>query len=420
MIPAYPSGSPEISPAVSSERITSLDVLRGVALLGILLMNIQSFSQPHYDSPLAYGDLHGANFAVWLFSHTFAHLKFLSIFSMLFGAGIYLFSSRIEAAGRPSAWLHYRRMIVLVAFGLLHAYFLWFGDILVHYGVCGMLVYPFRKLPPRRLLVIGAILLAVPIIAGFIYVRAMGPREVQEFQRELQPTPAQVASDLADYRGAWTSQEPARASAAFEFETTVFAWELFWRELGLMFVGMALFKWGVFNARLKRSAYLGMIASAVLIGIPLTLYGVYANYTAGWKSFQIFFHGELLDYLGSLFVAFGWLGIVMLLCQSAAALPFLRPLQAVGRAAFSNYILQTVLCTTLFYGHGFGLYGRVSRTEQFAIVLMIWALQLLVSSIWFRFFRMGPLESVWRSLTYWKPQPLRIAARMSGLTCRTA
>jgi uncharacterized protein len=407
-------GLSSASPLVGKDRIVSLDVLRGVALLGILLMNIQSFSQPHYDSPLAYGNFDGFNLLAWLFSRTFAYLKFLSIFSMLFGAGVYLFSSRIEAAGRPSVSLHYRRMIVLICFGLLHAYFLWFGDILVHYGVCGMIVYPFRKLSPRRLVVVGAILLSVPIFAGLFYVRTMGPQEIREFQSELQPTPTQVANDLAAYRGSWFSQERARASAAFEFETTVFAWEYFWRELGLMFLGMALLKWGVFSAKLPAFAYRLMVATAILIGIPLTLYAVGVNYAVGWNNVQIFLRGEFLDYVASLFVAFGWIGLVMLLCQSKA-MTLLGPLQAVGRAAFSNYILQTVFCTTLFYGHGFGLYGRVSRAGQFVIVLMIWTLQLLLSNFWFNYFRMGPLESAWRSLTYWKPQPLRIAAKMSGV-----
>ena len=412
---AFSTGTSQASP-IAADRITSLDVLRGLALLGILLMNIQSFSQPGYDSPLAFGDFNGANFAVWMFSHTFASLKFLSIFSMLFGAGVYLFCSRVEARGQASVWLHYRRMSVLIMFGLLHAYFLWFGDILVHYGVCGMLVYPFRNLSPRRLLVIGAMLLAVPVIAGLFYIRTMGPTEVQEFQSELQPSSTRVASDLADYRGGWLSQESARASAAFEFETTVFAWEYFWRELGLMFLGIALFKWGVFSAKLSRPSYLKMITAAVLVGIPLTWYSVYVNYIVEWKSVQIFLRGELFDYIASLLIAFGWVGAVMLFCQSTAFAWLLRPLQAVGRAAFSNYIFQTILCTTLFYGHGFGLYGRVSRSGQFAIVLAIWALQLIVSSLWFQFFRMGPLESAWRSMTYWKPQPLRRAITLSDLT----
>jgi uncharacterized protein len=399
--------SPQPSPVGTPDRIDSLDTLRGVALLGILLVNIFTFAQPHYNSPNAYGDLHGANFAVWLFSHTFAYLKFLSIFSMLFGAGVYLFTSRIEGAGKQSGLLHYRRMLVLIVFGLLHAYFLWFGDILVHYGICGLLLYPFRKLSPRRLVLIGTGILLIPILAGVFYISTMGPKDFREFENDLHPTSTAVASDLAIFRGGWVGQLSTRASEAFEFETTAFGWEYFWRELGLMLIGMALFKLGVFSAVLPRRLYLRMIKAAILVGIPLTLLGVYGNYKVGWQSITVYFRGEFVDYVASLFLAFGWVGTVMLACKSSVTKKFTSPLKAVGRAAFSNYILQTLICTTLFYGHGFGLYGHISRAGQFAIVLAIWAVQLIASTSWFRFFRMGPLESLWRSLTYWRPQPLR-------------
>ena len=395
------------SPIENPHRIGSLDALRGVALLGILLVNIASFAQPPYANPYVYGDLHGANFGVWLFSHTFAYLKFLSIFSMLFGAGVYLFTSRVEAKGRSSLGLHYRRMLVLIMFGLLHAYFLWFGDILVHYGLCGLLLYPFRKLGPKPLISTGTVILLIPVVAGIFYISTMGPGELQEFQSDLHPTASEVARELATFRGGWLGQMSRRASEAFEFETTVFGWEYFWRELGLMLIGMALFKLGVFSAIFSRAFYLRLIGAAVLVGIPLTLYGVHGNFIAGWQSLTTYFRGEFLDYVGSIFIAFGWVGAVMLACKSRALEFFIRPLKAVGKAAFSNYILQTLVCTTIFYGHGFGLYGSISRLGQFGIVLTIWAAQLIISTVWFRFFRMGPLESLWRSLTYWKPQSLR-------------
>ncbi len=412
--------NPHPSPIGNTDRIDSLDALRGVALLGILLVNIFSFAQPHYSSPKAYGDLHGANFAVWLFSHTFAYLKFLSIFSMLFGAGVYLFTSRIEGAGRQSRWLHYRRMLVLIMFGLLHAYFLWFGDILVHYGICGLLLYPLRQCPPRRLILIGTVILLIPILAGVFYIGTMGPNDFREFEKDLHPTPSAVASDLATFRGGWLGQLSTRANEAFEFETTVFGWEYFWRELGLMLIGMALFKLGVFSAALTRAVYLRMIIAAIVFGIPLTWHGVYANYKVGWQSMSIYFRGEFVDYVASLFVAFGWVGAIMLACKTPALRLLTYPLKAVGRAAFSNYILQTLICTTLFYGHGFGLYGHISRVGQFGIVLVIWALQLIVSTLWFRFFRMGPLESLWRSLTYWELQPVRQRDGVSTFHWQTA
>lgn len=416
----FSAASVKFAPVISSDRIASLDVLRGVAILGILLMNIQSFAQPSYDSPLAYGDFHGANLAAWLFCHIFAHLKFLSIFSMLFGAGVYVSTSRIESTGKSSAWLHYRRMAVLLTFGLIHGYLLCSGDILVHYGFCGMLLYPFRKLSVRHLLLAGGMVFAVPLLAGVIYMRTMTPGEQQEFNSELRPTSTAITDKLATYRGSWLAQESDRLAETREFETTVFAWEYFWREFGLMLMGMALFKLGVFSAKLPKYAYEWMIAAAFLVGVPLTLFAIYLNYKIGWQSLQVYFRGEFIVYVASLFIAFGWVGAMMLLCKLPGSIPVLRALQCVGRAAFSNYILQTVICSLLFYGEGLSLFGRVSRAGQLAIVLLIWALQIVFSNLWFRFYRMGPLESIWRSLTYWKLQSLRLPAAMARLTHRIA
>jgi len=409
-----------VGPVVQSNRITSIDVLRGVAILGILLMNLPSFAQPHFDNPMIYGGFRGADLAAWLFCHVFANLKFLSIFSMLFGVGIYLFTSHIEAAGKSSAGLHYRRMIFLLVFGLLHGYLLWFGDILAHYGICGMLVYPLRKLSVRKLLILGGMLFAFPVASGTIYILTMTSEQHQEFRSEFRPTHAEISQSLATYRGSWLVQESTRANETLEFETSLFAWEYFWRELGLMLVGIALFKIGFFSAQMSKALYLKLIAAAVTIGIPLTLYSFYANYRIGWQSERVYFRGEFLDYFSSLLIAFGWVSVVMLLCQSARAVSVPRSLQSVGRAAFSNYILQTLSCTILFYGEGFALYGRVSRSWQLGIVCLIWAFQIVVSNLWFRYFRMGPLESLWRSLTYWKPQPLRLPVAMGRLTCRPA
>ena len=409
-----------VAPVVQSNRITSIDVLRGVAILGILLMNLPSFAQPRFDNPMIYGGFHGADLAAWLFCRVFANLKFLSIFSMLFGVGIYLFTSHIEAVGKSSAGLHYRRMIFLLSFGLLHGYLLWFGDILAHYAICGMLVYPLRKLSVRKLLIVGGILFAVPVVSGSIYILTMTSEQHEEFRSEFRPTQTEISQSLATYRGSWLAQESTRANETLEFETSLFAWEYFWREFGLMLVGIALFKIGFFSAQMSKALYQKLIAVAATIGIPLTLYSFYANYHMGWQSERVYFLGEFLDYFSSLFISFGWVSVVMLLCQSAHAVPIQRSLQSVGRAAFSNYILQTVICTILFYGEGFALYGRVSRCWQLGIVCLIWAFQIVVSNLWFRYFRMGPLESLWRSLTYWKPQPLRLPVAMECLTCHPA
>ena len=379
-------------------------------------MNLPSFAQPHFDNPLIYGGFHGADFGAWLFCRVFANLKFLSIFSMLFGAGIYLFTSHIEATGNSATALHYRRMIFLIGFGLLHGYLLWFGDILVHYGICGIFVYPLRKLPVRRLLMVGGILFVIPVITGEIYLLTMTSEQQREFQSEFRPSQSEIHQSLAIYRGSWLAQESARASETLEFETSLFAWEYFWREIGLMLVGIALFRMGFFSAKAARSVYQWLIVVAVAVGVPLTLYTFYANFRVAWHSEYVYFRGEFLDYFSSVTIAFGWVGAVMLFCQWRHGLAMKRSLQHLGRAAFSNYILQTAICTVLFYGEGFGLYGRVSRSWQLGIVCLIWAFQIVISNLWFRHFRMGPLESLWRSLTYWNWQPIRLPVAMEQLT----
>jgi len=151
------------SPAGDPDRVESIDALRGFAVLGILLMNVQSFAMPEaaYINPTAYGRLDGANGWAWLVSHVLADRKFMAIFSMLFGAGILLFTRRAEARGDSPVRLHVRRMLWLVVFGLAHAYLLWYGDILVAYGICGLLAYPLRHLRPGRRFVLGLALLAV-------------------------------------------------------------------------------------------------------------------------------------------------------------------------------------------------------------------------------------------------------------------
>jgi len=407
-------------PVAEKERIASIDVLRGFALLGILPMNIQYFSMisAAYGNPTAYGDLHGANYWVWLLCHVLADQKFMTIFSMLFGAGIFLMTSRIETTGKPSAALHYRRMGWLILFGLAHAYLLWSGDILVAYGMCGLLVYLCRKLRPRTLLVLG--LLTIAVASGSLasygaWSRHWSSAQVQIAREQLwMPTASQTANEIRAYRGTWTAQMKFRVPDSVQMETIFFVAFTFWRVTGLMLAGMALFKLGVFSAKQPASLYWTMIAVAFCYGIPLTIYGTHRDFAAGWDFRYSFFYGAQFNYWASLLVSLGWVGAVMLACRATTLLPFTARLAAVGRMAFTNYIMHTIICTTLFYGHGFGLFGQVERLWQFAIVLVIWALQLVVSPIWLKHFFFGPLEWLWRCLTYLQWEPLRRSPAVVG------
>ena len=406
---AAPSIDPR--PVAQGARIDSLDVLRGFALLGILVMNVQLFAMPDaaYFNPTAYGDLDGANFYVWLGSRLLADQKFMTIFSMLFGAGIVLMTTRAEARGGGRS-VHYRRMGWLAIIGLLHAHLLWAGDILFLYGVCGMLVYPLRHYPARRLIVVGVGTLAVSSVI-YLVTGASLPYWPEEARHGFvvstwQPTEAGIDAQLAAYRGGWLDQLPTRSSTALMFETLVILIWGGWRAGGLMLIGMALFKLEVFSARRSRRFYGTLIASALLLGIPVQAYGVSLDFAGGW-GVASFFQLRQFNYWPSILVSLGYVGVVMLVCQTKALRAVTRPFAAVGQMALTNYLLHTVICTTIFYGHGFGYYGSVDRLGQFGIVVGVWVVQLIASPLWLRRYRFGPAEWMWRSLTYGTRPPLR-------------
>jgi uncharacterized protein len=409
------SGAVRLEPVDTVHRIASIDVLRGFALLGILVMNIQSFSMPDaaYLNPAAYGDLTGINRWVWIVSHLLTDQKMMGIFSMLFGAGILLMSSRVEQRGGRPGPIHYRRMAWLALFGLLHGHLLWPGDILWFYGVSGLVVYLFRKRSPRALVASAVIFLAIGsalfMLFGY-FIGSLPPDQLEAFAQEnWQPTAEMIRDEIATFRGGWLGQMPIRSSAAFFMETFLFLLLLGWKTIGNMLLGMALFKWGVITGELPRSTYRRMAIAGFLIGLPIVTVGVWKNFAADWDVRYSMFFGSQYNYWGAIVVDMGWIGAIMLAATSRRSAWLTTPLAAVGRMAFSNYIMQTLICSAIFYGNGFGLFGGVSRAHQILIVVAIWAIQLVISPWWLRRFRYGPLEWLWRSLTYWRRMPLAIA-----------
>jgi len=401
-------------PVSRSDRIISIDVLRGFAVLGILIMNIQSFSMigAAYLNPYAYGDLTGANYGVWFLSHLFADSKFMAVFSLLFGAGVVLMASRREAKGRPTAGVHYRRMFWLIVFGLAHGFFLWYGDILFVYGMCGLVIYLFRRRSPRFLMIFGFFVVSVASLLTIFFQVTMPywpPEAVEGVETEWwTPPPDAVEAELDAYRGGWSEQQVVRAPTAIFMQTNHFLTEYMWRAGGLMLIGMALFKLGVFSVGKSREFYIRMTSLGFGLGLPIVVYGVLYCNDSGWDVHSAMFGGSLFNYWGSLLFAAGWIGLVMLVCQKGNLQKVTRRLAAVGQMALSCYLLQTIICTTIFYGHGFGLYGSVSRVGQALIVVAVWAALLMFCPFWLKRFRFGPFEWLWRSLTYMKLQPMKI------------
>jgi len=407
------TSSVSLGPISASDRISSIDVLRGFAVLGILVMNIQSFSMPFaaYFNPTAFGDFTGINFRIWQLGRLFADQKFMTIFSLLFGASTVLLTSRFEAASGRSARIYYRRTFWLLVFGLIHAYLIWYGDILVLYAVCGILIYCFRKLSPTKLFLIGLIVVALGSAISFGAGWSMPNWPPSEFEKlkneQWAPPPDALAAEIRAYQGDWPDQLPHRVRVVIGFHSfVIWIWGI-WRAGGLMLMGMALFKWGVFSARRSLAFYATMLVLGFAIGLPLILAGIRYNFAHDWDIRFCFFFGDQFNYWGSLFVSAAWIGLVMLICKSSSLVALTKLLAAAGRMAFTCYLFETLIATTLFYGHGFGLFARVDRLGQQLITLSICVFLLLFSSLWLSRFQYGPFEWLWRSLTYWQRQPLR-------------
>ncbi|MXV62407.1 DUF418 domain-containing protein [Natronorubrum sp. JWXQ-INN-674] len=398
--------SPENGPKSPSERIVGLDALRGVAILGILVINIWVFSMPEetLSNPTIYGDFSGMNYWAWFVGHVFAQQKFLTLFTMLFGGGVVLFTRHGTKRGRSAVGLFVRRSGWLVLFGLAHAYLLWYGDILFAYGVCAFGVVLLRDLPARTLTLFGVLLVAVPSSVEFFTGLTTHPAMIADVWR---PAESAVRAEVETYRSGWLEQMSHRAPAAFQRQTSGFLGYTAWRVSGSMLLGMALFKWGVLSNDRSATFYRRLVVIGAVSGLAAILTGVWYIQANDWGAEAALFWRQF-NYWGSFPLAGAYIGMVMLYCRWRPDGVLTRALTAVGRTAFSNYILQTVLATSIFYGHGLGLFGHVTRVEAFGIVVAIWAIQIPLSVLWLRYFRFGPMEWLWRVLTYGQRQPLRI------------
>ncbi len=399
-------------------RIRSLDVLRGVGVLGMLAVHIQLFAFPSVArwNPTAYGDFRGLNWWVWLVTSLFADGKFITIFAMLLGVSIVMMVGETGDRGVPAWRTHTRRMAVLLVLGLLHAYLLWFGDMLVPLALSGSVVFFARKLSPGKLLVLGGLAFATASVVSVALTWSTAqsdPAALAAWRAQWTPGPAIINLEIAQYRGRWAEQMAQRVPAALENQTVTFVTRLLWQMTGLMLMGMGLFKLGVLSAARSRAFYLRMATIGFGAGTLLIALGLWRSYATKWDLLDFVLVSEQLHYWGNLAVALGWVALVMLLCQRGSPL---RSVAAVGRMALTNYLLQTVICTTIFYGHGFGLFGSVDRAGQLAIVVGIWAFQLLASSAWLRYFAVGPLEWLTRWLVFKRrPSFLRSSPAVVGV-----
>jgi uncharacterized protein len=384
-----------------TSRLTSLDVLRGVVILAILIININYFSTPDLIryNPLAFGDFNVADKWAWFLEYALVKQRFMTLLALLYGVGIMLFVAKYKKLGVNPAKPFIARSVLLVVFGLAHAYLIWDGDILVAYGLCGLLVFWLRGLPAIWLLILG-LLLAFGAVAPSIWgavLAVIHPPEPPQYWLPINGAEAQQAA-LQQYQGSWWDLTPERVAKAWQRQSSDFLLFTLWRCCGLMMLGMGLWKWGALQSDkvLKQLATWGL-ALGLMISLGATWSFVSSNFDYGT------FVGinSLGFYIGSIVLALGYLGLI--LCWGRG--DFLQPLQnllaKVGRMAFTLYIMQSVICAVIFYGYGFDLFGKVSRSELWLYVIGIWALQLAFAAVWFKYFKRGPLEAVWRKGYEW-------------------
>lgn len=396
--------SEDAEPTPPSERIAGLDALRGFAILGILVINVRLFSMPEVVllNPTTFGDFTGANYWAWFVGHVFFERKFLTLFTMLFGASLLLFTRKFDD-DRTALRLHVRRTRWLIVFGLVHAYVLWYGDILVAYGVTALFVVFVRDESARFLAVVGACLFVVPSV---VEVLTATYSDAASFATTWQPAEAALQAEAQTYQGGWVEQLDHRIGSSWNRQTSSYLGASGWRIGGTMLLGMALFKTGVLTNERSTRFYEYLVVVGGIVGVATMVAGVAFIEANDWAAGAALYWRQFV-YFGAFPLAGAYVGGVMLLARTWSSGRVTKGLSAIGRTAFSNYIFQSVAATTIFYGHGFGLFGSVSRVEALGVVAAIWALQIVLSVAWLRRYRYGPLEWLWRVLTYGEHQPIK-------------
>lgn len=426
----------QASPVPARERIASLDLVRGLAVLGILAMNVVEFGQPlaAYDNPVHGGGSTGIDRWVWYVQAALFDGKMRALFSMLFGAGLVLITERMDRAGRggDSADLLLRRCLWLALFGIVHRFGLqWTGDILYAYGLLGLVAIAFRRWRAGPLLLAGLLCLGAATPIGLwrhekaVQARAQAaqaqqladagqavPKELAEARarwerRIAAPTPGANDAEIAAMRGSYASVFAYRWDHHHTFQSAYLYYYFVWDVLGMVFVGMALHRMGFFAAKLRNGVYATVLVAGAIGALAagaLAWVVAQRGFSAGELELRLL-HETLHPFVRGL-VGLGWASGLILLHKSGALCFFRTRLAAVGRMAFTNYVLQTVCCTLLFFGYGLGLYGSLSRGELMLVWASVSLVQVLVSWCWLAWFRFGPLEWAWRSLTWWRLQPL--------------
>lgn len=400
----------------SAPRIDSLDVVRGVAVMGILVANLPAFGLPEaaYFSPAAWGGSTGWDRFAWFATYVLVEGKMRGLFSMLFGASMLLVVERARAAGDSPARVHYARMATLFAIGCAHLYLLWWGDILSHYALVGAVAFAFVALPVRPLLLLALLLIVGQTVFGIETVLAAFDAAARDTPDRVEtwnalasvfgtPRRADLLGEIAAMRGGVGTEIAyrwAHATSPFDLLPLVGA-----ETLGYMLLGMAALKSGFLTGAWSRLSY--RWTALLCIGATLPVYVWLARVSVAHGFDQRF---VILASIGvgtplRPITFIGYAALLMLAMRPGGWLTM--RIAAAGRAAFTNYLGTTLLMTAVFDGWGLGWFGALPRAALDLFVLPVWAIMLAWSRPWLVRYRFGPLEWGWRTLARLEVQPWR-------------
>ena len=414
------------APLAPSERIEAIDVVRGFALLGILLMNILAFGLPFraYFDPSVDGAVAGVDFGVFFAVDLFAEGAMRAVFSMLFGAGVVILATGDRAKG---AAIYYRRQLLLLAIGLFDAFvLLWMGDILVPYALAGMLLYLCRNWSPRALfaasglvfaylLVFYAVLFAtlnfMPAQAAAVEERIAAGETVTAGERAMvaewadlkatfRPPPDVQALEVRRFEGTYPESFVANAVAVLDSYAVALPLFMLWDAVACMLLGMALFKIGVLQGQRSVRFYTVLAACGFAVGLGVNAFELSMKTGSGFALPWVSGASSITNDIGRVAMALGYISLAMIVCLRGWLDLVRRGLAAVGRMALTNYLLQSTLGVVIFHSLGFGLWNELPRHQLYYVVLLEWVVSIGISIWWLRRYRYGPLEWLWRALTY--------------------
>ena len=432
-------------PGRGGPRLGALDVLRGFALLGILTVNVEDFAGPEslHDVPMGLARAASVGWhahldlAILTLKWLFVEGKMRAMFAMLFGAGAVLLTERIERRGQPAraADIFLRRNMWLALFGLIHGTLIWQGDILLDYGMIGLLfLFPLRHAAPRRLVGVGMTIWLVGGtlgLANFLHAPTVmrdanqllaatraeqagqvptGPQRAVLAAASEQQGKEQAATAQAVQEGRqdYLASVPGRTTGYLAFNASVFTSGFFVEVLGTMIAGMGLYKLGFLSGRRSTRTHLITALAGYAISVPIVLVGIWHANRLGFTKVAVIEWMDLPYAFETIPATLANASVLLLLIRTGRLRPALDRLGAVGRTAFSNYILTSLVCQFVFAWGPWKLYGRLEYYQYLYVVAAVWTANLIASSFWLRAFAFGPPEWMWRSLTYWTRQPLRL------------